>query len=163
MSDRPIVVLNVNDDAATRYLMTRILRSGGYTVYEAADGESALREVAARRPELVLLDVKLPDISGLEVCRRIKSDPATASVLVVQTSATFASSDRKVAGLDSGADSYLAQPIEPVELLASARRDGACTAPSTPSRTRCCWSTPGATSRSATAPPRAWPTWPWAS
>ena len=121
MSDKPIVVLNVNDDAATRYLMTRILRSGGYTVYEAADGESALREVAARRPELVLLDVKLPDLSGLEVCRRIKSDPNTASVLVIQTSATFASSDRKVAGLDSGADSYLAQPIEPVELLATVR------------------------------------------
>jgi PAS domain S-box-containing protein len=117
----PIVVLNVNDDAATRYLMTKILRSGGYTVLEAVNGEAALRTVSTHRPDLVLLDIKLPDISGLEVCRRIKSDPATATILVIQTSATFASSDRRVEGLESGADLYLAQPIESVELLATIR------------------------------------------
>ncbi|MDB4977173.1 MAG: histidine kinase, partial [Myxococcaceae bacterium] len=117
----PVVVLNVNDDAATRYLMTKILRGGGYTVLEAVNGEAALRAVSTHRPDLVLLDIKLPDISGLEVCRRIKSDPQTATVLVVQTSATFASSDRKVEGLESGADLYLAQPIEGVELLATIR------------------------------------------
>lgn len=121
MSSKPIVVLNVNDDAATRYLMSKILRNGGYHVLEAVDGASALRAVQQQRPELVLLDVKLPDMSGLEVCRRIKADPNTATVLVIQTSATFSSSDRKVEGLDSGADSYLAQPIEAVELLATVR------------------------------------------
>lgn len=118
---KPVVVLNVNDDAATRYLMSRILQSGGFEVVEAATGEAALQAVATHQPELVLLDVKLPGISGLEVCRRIKSDPSTASVLVVQTSATFSSSDRKVQGLDSGADCYLAQPVEPMELLATVR------------------------------------------
>jgi PAS domain S-box-containing protein len=118
---KPLMVLNVNDDAATRYLMSRILRGGGYEVVEAVDGASALRELAIHAPELVLLDIKLPDMSGLEVCRRIKSDPKTSTVLVIQTSATFSSSDRKVAGLDSGADAYLAQPIEAVELLATVR------------------------------------------
>lgn len=117
----PLVVLNVNDDAATRYLMTKILRGGGYTVLEAADGTSALRMVAQHRPDLVLLDIKLPDISGLEVCRRIKADASSATTLVIQTSATYASSDRRIEGLDSGADIYLAQPIDALELLATIR------------------------------------------
>ncbi|HEX5657636.1 MAG TPA: response regulator [Polyangiales bacterium] len=117
----PLVILNVNDDAATRYLLTKILRGGGHTVLEAGDGMSALRIVHAQRPDLVLLDIKLPDISGLEVCRRIKGDPSIAGTLVIQTSATYASSDRKVEGLESGADIYLAQPIDAVELLATIR------------------------------------------
>lgn len=121
MDEAPIAVLNVNDDAATRYVMTKILRRGGYEVLEAASGEAALQVVHRRRPELVLLDIKLPDVSGLEVCRRIKADPATAGTLVIQTSATFASSDRKIEGLDSGAEAYLTQPIEPLELLATVR------------------------------------------
>ncbi len=115
------LVLNVNDDEATRYLYSNILRRGGYRVLEAANGETALRLVGRERPDLVLLDVRLPDLSGLEVCRRIKSDPHTATILVVQTSATFASLDRRIEGLDSGADAYLAQPIESVELLATIR------------------------------------------
>jgi PAS domain S-box-containing protein len=118
---QPLVVLNVNDDAATRYLMTKILRSGGYTVLEAVNGETALRAVSTQRPDLVLLDVKLPDMTGLEVCRRIKSDPSTATILVIQTSATYSSSDRRVEGLDSGADGYLAQPFDSIELLATIR------------------------------------------
>jgi PAS domain S-box-containing protein len=116
----PLVVLNVHDDAATRYLMSEILRGGDYTVLEAADGTSALRMVAQHRPDLVLLDIKLPDINGLEVCRRIKAD-ASSSTLVIQTSAAYASSDRKIEGLDSGADIYLAQPIDALELLATIR------------------------------------------
>lgn len=115
------LVLNVNDDEATRYLYSKILQRGGYRVVEAANGLAALEIVQRERPDLVLLDVKLPDISGLEVCRRIKGDPKTSTMLVVQTSATFSSADRKVQGLDSGADAYLAQPIESVELLASVR------------------------------------------
>ncbi|HEU4537572.1 MAG TPA: response regulator, partial [Polyangiaceae bacterium] len=118
---RPVVVLNVNDDEASRYLLSRILKQGGYEVTEAASGEEALRSIASGRPDLVLLDVKLPGISGLEVCRRIKADPSTATLLVVQTSATYSSSDRRVEGLDSGADAYLAQPVSAVELLATVR------------------------------------------
>ncbi len=120
MSEARPFVLNVNDDEANRYMVTRILESAGYQVIEAANGREALM-LARQRPLLVVLDVKLRDISGLEVCRRIKSDAATRSIPVLQTSATFVSSERKVEGLDSGADAYLAQPIEPPELIATVR------------------------------------------
>lgn len=119
MAEQAPLILNVNDTAATRYLMTHILKSGGYRVSEVDTGEAALQFVAHTRPDLVLLDVKLPGIDGLEVCRRLKADPSTASMLVVQTSATYASSDRRVAGLNSGADAYLPQPVEAGELLAT--------------------------------------------
>lgn len=121
MAESDILVLNVNDDAATRYLMSRILRRAGYRVEEAVNGAQALEFVLDRRPDVVLLDIKLPDLSGLEVCRRIKADSRVATTCVLQTSATFSSSDRKAEGLDSGADAYLAQPVEPVELLATIR------------------------------------------
>lgn len=114
-------ILNVNDDAATRYLYTQVLRRAGFEVREATTGDEALRSLRERRPDLVLLDVKLPDVSGLDVCRQIKATPSTATVLVVQTSATFASSDRRVQGLDSGADAYLASPLEAGELVATVR------------------------------------------
>lgn len=118
---RPVVVLNVNDDAPTRYLLSSILKRGGYTVEEASNGLEAVARARATRPDLVLLDVKLPDVNGLEVCRRLKTDPATSSLLVVLTSATFSSTTRKVEGLESGADAYLTQPVEAVELLATVR------------------------------------------
>ncbi len=113
-------VLCVNDDAATRYMLGRILGQAGYRVVEAVSGIQAL-ELAQRHPALIVLDVKLPDVSGLEVCRRLKSRPETASIPILQTSATFVSAERRVEGLDSGADGYLAQPIEPPELIATVR------------------------------------------
>jgi PAS domain S-box-containing protein len=113
-------VLNINDDAATRYFMGKILERAGYSVVEAADGATGL-SIARERPDLIILDVRLPDINGLEVCRRLKADPLTAHIPVLQTSATFVSSERKVEGLDSGADAYLAQPIDDIELLAIVR------------------------------------------
>lgn len=120
MSEHRPFVLNVNDDEANRYMVTRILEGAGYRVVEAANGREALL-LARQSPLLVVLDIKLPDISGLEVCRRLKQDVATRMVPVLQTSATFISSERKVEGLDSGADAYLAQPIEPPELIATVR------------------------------------------
>ncbi|MGE3958735.1 MAG: response regulator [Vicinamibacterales bacterium] len=120
MPDARPFVLNVNDDEANRYMVTRILEAAGFRVVEASDGREALM-LMRRRPMLVVLDVRLPDISGLEVCRRIKADPATRTIPVLQTSATFISAERKVEGLDSGADGYLAQPIEPPELVATVR------------------------------------------
>jgi CheY-like chemotaxis protein len=80
-------ILVVDDDEAGRYLKTHTLRRHGYTVAEAALGKDALRMVEADPPHLVLLDVKLPDISGLEVCRRIKT--AHPSVAILQTSAAL--------------------------------------------------------------------------
>jgi PAS domain S-box-containing protein len=120
VSDPRPFVLNVNDDEANRYMVTRILEGAGFRVIEASDGHEALLR-ARRHPILIVLDVKLPDISGLEVCRRLKAAEDTRAIPILQTSATFVSAERKVEGLDSGADAYLAQPIEAPELVATVR------------------------------------------
>lgn len=111
-------VLNVNDDEASRYMVTRMLQRSGFWVREAQNGAEAL-QMAREGAALIVLDINLPDISGLEVCRTLKSDPITSSIPVLQTSATFVSSERKIEGLESGADGYLVQPIEPLELIAT--------------------------------------------
>ena len=81
-------VLNVDDNEPGLYAKTRILRRAGFTVLEAGNGTTALDLVASQSPDLVLLDVQLPDISGLDVCRRIKNDPATRRTPVLHISAT---------------------------------------------------------------------------
>ena len=73
----PLTVLIIDDDEAKRYAVAKILRKAGYAIREGATGAEALR-LAAEKPALIILDVKLPDVSGFEVCRRIKADPATA-------------------------------------------------------------------------------------
>jgi DNA-binding response OmpR family regulator len=114
-------ILNVDDNDAGRYVKSRVLLRAGFEVHEAGNGEDALRMAAELKPQLVLLDVRLPDISGIEVCRRIKANPATGSILVIQTSATFLDSRDRVRGLEGGADSYLTEPIEGDELVANVR------------------------------------------
>jgi len=118
---RRAVILNVDDNDGARYAKSRVLRLAGFEVLEAADGATALAQASEGLPDLVLLDVKLPDISGLEVCRRIKEDPATASTLILQTSASVTASEDKVRALDGGADNFLVAPIEPAELVANVR------------------------------------------
>ena len=113
----PITVLNVNDSPANLYTTSRMLMRGGFHVLEAVDGLSAL-ELAQGLPEVILLDVNLPDMSGLEVCRRLKASEVTASCSILMTSAHHVSAESKVLGLDQGADGYLAQPFEEQELLA---------------------------------------------
>lgn len=115
------VVLNVNDSASNRYYVSRVLRAAGWTVLEASTGGEGLDLARRHQPSLVVLDIKLPDVSGLEVCRLLKSDPATSHILVIQTSATFVSSEGKARGLESGADQYLTQPFESIELVAMVR------------------------------------------
>ncbi len=116
----PVSVLNVNDDEVARYTITRMLRRGGFEVREAADGAEALAR-AAEQPDVIVLDVKLPDINGFEVCRRIKAAPATAAIPVLLTSAAFVKAESRVQGLEGGADAYLVQPSEAIELLATVR------------------------------------------
>jgi PAS domain S-box-containing protein len=115
---RPLV-LNVDDDAANRYVKTRSLMMGEMEVIEAATGGAALALIAERQPLLVLLDVNLPDVGGLEVCRRIKAQ--WPDIVVIQISATAISPAEKVIGLESGADCYLTTPVEPIELIAVTR------------------------------------------
>ncbi|SNT20994.1 His Kinase A (phospho-acceptor) domain-containing protein [Granulicella rosea] len=113
-------ILYVDDTEEQRYAMRRILESAGFTVIEAGTGTEALRALEAPgsdRIELVILDVKLPDMSGYDVCRRIKSAPATASMPVLQVSASFADPVLRASGFSGGADAYVAQPVHPSELL----------------------------------------------
>lgn len=116
----PATILNVNDNEAHRYTFTRILTQAGFKVIEASTGEEALRR-AAENPDVIILDVKLPDLDGFEVCRRIKTGTATGRIPVLQVSAFFTNTSARVTGLESGADAYLGQPVEPDELLATVR------------------------------------------
>jgi PAS domain S-box-containing protein len=95
-----------------------MLQKARYEVTEAATGRDALR-LAAEKPDLVILDVGLPDLSGYEVCRKIKADPVTSSIPVLHLSASFAETENRVRGLEGGADGYLTYPVEPPELLAN--------------------------------------------
>ncbi len=115
----PTLILNVDDNDGARYAKTRILQSAGFEVVEATNGTDALAAVKRGGIALVLLDVKLPDINGIEVCRRIKVDPDSAMVLVLQTSAALTGRADKIRGLEGGADNYLAAPIEADELIAN--------------------------------------------
>ena len=113
-----ITILNVDDRESSRYVRARILRQAGFEIRDAAAGHQALALIEADPPDLVLLDVNLPDISGFEVCRRIKSDVRTREIPVIQISAELRDDSSRVAGLEGGADVYLVEPVTP-ELLVS--------------------------------------------
>jgi signal transduction histidine kinase len=113
----PATILFVDDDAAQRHALSWVFRNAGFRIAEAGTGREALLRVR-ERPDVVVLDVNLPDLNGFEVCRRIKADPATRSVGVLQVSAVFVQSDDRAQGLEGGADGYLVKPVEPRELLA---------------------------------------------
>lgn len=115
------LVLNVDDSDGARYVKSRILIRAGLRVIEASNGEDAIAMARSESPTLILLDVKLPDINGLEVCRRLKEDPATQAILILQTSASFIGAADKIRALDGGADNYLVEPIEPDELIANVK------------------------------------------
>jgi signal transduction histidine kinase len=115
------LILVVDDTEAARYSKARTLRQAGFEVIEAATGGDALRAVGERMPRLVVLDVRLPDISGWEVCRQLKGSSDTASVLVLQMSATFVSQADTARALEGGADACLTEPIEPPVLIATVK------------------------------------------
>ena len=121
MHETPETILNVNDNEAGRYATTRILHRAGFKVLEAGTGGEALQIAREDLPPLVIVDINLPDISGVEVCRRLKSDPATASTMVLQMSATNIAVTDRVNSLAAGADSFLVEPVEPEELEAVSR------------------------------------------
>ncbi|KFE63716.1 sensor histidine kinase [Hyalangium minutum] len=117
MSHERARILNVNDNPASLYLTTLTLQRAGYEVLEAMTGAQAL-EKARQAPDLILLDVRLPDLSGHAVCARLKEDPQTSSITILQTSANDVDVLARTTGLEAGADGYLAQPYEAEELLA---------------------------------------------
>ncbi len=117
MTESPGILLVVDDDEAKRYLIAAWLRRAGHTVVEVATGREAIDQ--APRAEAILLDVNLPDISGIDVCRQLKSDPQTQAIPVIQVSATAVEVADRAFGLTAGADAYLTEPTEPAELVAT--------------------------------------------
>jgi two-component system response regulator MprA len=111
-------ILVVEDERPVRDALERVLRTDGHEVELAADGNAALRSMSARRPDAVVLDVVLPELDGLEVCRRLRAAGDRVPVLMV--TALDAVEDR-VAGLDAGADDYLVKPFSISELRARVR------------------------------------------
>lgn len=117
MTSTPAVILNVNDDVASRYVTSRVLGLAGFRVVEASTGHEALALVD-EHTDLVILDVRLPDISGLEVCRRLKASPRSHNALVLHLSAQAVGPGDRALGLEHGADGYLVAPVDPEELVA---------------------------------------------
>ena len=115
------LILNVDDSDGARYAKSRILTRAGFKVIEASNGGDALLRARQERPNLILLDVKLPDINGLEVCRQLKGGAETNTILVLQTSASCIGTADKIRALDGGADNYLVEPIEADELIANVK------------------------------------------
>jgi len=113
-------ILVVDDDPRNRKLLEEYLIGAGYEVRLAEDGRSALASATERPPDLVLLDVMMPDLSGLEVCRQLKADPRTRLCQVVLVTALDGAPHR-VEGLDTGADDYIAKPVRREEFMAKVR------------------------------------------
>jgi len=111
-------ILVVDDDAGVRQAVGRALAFEGYDVTQAGDGSEALRLIAAERPDALVLDVVMPEVGGLEVCRELRATGDDLPVLVL--TARHSVADR-VAGLDAGADDYLVKPFALEELLARLR------------------------------------------
>lgn len=111
-------ILVVDDDRAVRESLRRSLTFNGYTVATAGDGLEALEKITADRPEAVVLDVMMPRLDGLEVCRRLRSTGDDLPILVLTARDSVS---ERVAGLDAGADDYLPKPFALEELLARLR------------------------------------------
>jgi DNA-binding response OmpR family regulator len=113
-------ILVVEDDPDIAELVARYLDKAGFTAERAASGRDALATIAAKPPDLVVLDLMLPQVDGLEVCRVVRSDPKTASIPIIMLTARAEESER-IVGLELGADDYLTKPFSPNELVARVR------------------------------------------
>ncbi|HRY30230.1 MAG TPA: response regulator [Elusimicrobiota bacterium] len=114
--DRPQTVLVVDDDPPMNELVKLVLETRGYRVLAVSDGKVAVETIRSRRPDLVVLDVMLPEISGLEICEMVKGDPEFKDVKVVMLSAKSLNVD-KLRARGKGADAYLTKPVRLAELL----------------------------------------------
>jgi DNA-binding response OmpR family regulator len=119
-TERPARLLLVEDDDDIRELFSATLRNAGYLPRVASSGQQALDEVCEFVPDLVISDVSMPGLSGLDVCRALKAAPRTSATAVLLVSAMFSEQDR-AAGMQAGADDYLAKPIRPSVLLERVR------------------------------------------
>jgi CheY-like chemotaxis protein len=109
-------ILVVDDDATIRGMLRALIERGPHRVAEAVDGAHALELIGRAAPDLILLDMNMPRVDGAEVCRRVKSDPATRAVPVVMVTAASLDGDRRRA-LAAGADAYITKPFSLLALL----------------------------------------------
>ena len=113
-------ILVVDDESTIREVLTRYLENEGFRVREAADGYACLDAIAIEEPDLILLDIMMPKMSGFEVCKRIKNDPKTADVPVIMVTALSEYGDIERA-IDSGTDDFISKPVNKLELLTRVR------------------------------------------
>jgi DNA-binding response OmpR family regulator len=113
-----ITILVADDDPDILLLTTEVLRRAGYEVLEASTGKECLEALRAQHPDIVLLDVMLPDTTGIELCKQIKADEGLQGIFVILVSGVQVSSDYQADGLNVGADGYIVKPIPNKELLA---------------------------------------------
>lgn len=103
-------ILVVDDEPEIHTVLGKLLSKEGFTVENAYNAMDAYESVAKKRPDLIILDIMMPKISGIEVCNKLKSDPATKDILILIVSAKDAQPDR-IEGLDAGADDYVSKPF----------------------------------------------------
>ncbi len=120
MTVMPTRILIVEDDPDIAELVARYLDKAGFTTERAASGREALQTMAARPPDLLVLDLMLPHVDGLEVCRLPRANAATAAIPIIMLTARADETER-IVGLELGADDYLAKPFSPNELVARVR------------------------------------------
>ncbi|MDO5369458.1 phosphate regulon transcriptional regulator PhoB [Paracoccus sp. (in: a-proteobacteria)] len=130
MSVQQPCVLLVEDEGAQREVLTYNLESEGFRVVGAETGDEAMLLVSEEAPDLMVLDWMLPNVSGIEICRRVKADPGTRHIPIIMLSARSDESDR-VRGLETGADDYVVKPYSVVELMARVRTQLRRTRPTT--------------------------------
>lgn len=113
-------ILHIDDDASNRYIVKKMLEREGFTILEAHNGAEGLKQ-SLLLPDLIILDINLPDMTGFDVCKLIKKNHLTTSIPLLQTSASYVTTENRIEGLDSGADGYLTQPLESPVLSATVR------------------------------------------
>jgi DNA-binding response OmpR family regulator/two-component sensor histidine kinase len=106
------LILNIDDDANGRDLLSRYLRKEGFQVIEAASGAEGIQLALDRSPQLILLDIRLPDMDGFQVCRQLRANPTTSTTPILQLSASYRDDASRVQSLEVGADAYLTKPVE---------------------------------------------------
>jgi len=121
VSDAKHTVLLVEDNPHNRKIFSGMLTHAGFRVLEAADGQAALAQVAAERPELILMDLSIPGIDGWECTRRLKADPKTKAIPIIALTAHAMRGDEERA-LAAGCDGYLAKPISPKKVVEEVKR-----------------------------------------
>ena len=115
---KEVKILIVDDDPDILFATARIVEKAGYRVFTASTAEECLASARENLPDMILMDVILPDMEGPELCRKVKEDPGLGSVFVVLISGMRTASEEQAEGLDAGADGYIARPISNRELTA---------------------------------------------